>query len=136
MKLFGRLAVSALGAAALVIPAMSAAQAAPDVTVVKSIPESGSQTVKVPGGNSVRFRIPSNATTGYSYTVTTLKNTAESAVSKSRYVEPTNPIPGKGGNIVVLVVPEHSGTTVIKFTNVAPSGAVAGTSQVRLLFMN
>lgn len=135
MRILGLLVVGVSGLA-VALSMSGVASAADDVTLVKSIPESGARTVKVPAGNNVRFKIPSNATTGYSYTVTTLTNTAQAAVSDAKYVAPSEASPGKGGNTVVQVIPMHSGITVIKFTNVAPGGATAGTSRVRLLFMN
>ena len=135
MRVRGFLAV-AVSVLVVALPMTGVASAADNVTLVKSIPESGVQTVKVPAGNIARFKIPSNATTGYTYTITTLMNTAQAAVSDPKYVAPSAAIPGKGGSTVVLVIPMHSGVTVVKFTNVAPGGASAGSSRVRLLFMN
>lgn len=129
MKFVSRIAFTAFVAATLFIPGMGSALAASEVMVVSSIPESGSKTIKVPAGSSVRFRIASNDTTGYTYTVTTLMNTAEATVSKARYVAPADPIPGKGGKTVVAVIPEHSGVTVIKFTNIAPGAPKPGAAR-------
>ena len=134
MKMISRALASASMAFALA--GAGVAQAASNVTVIKSIPETGSKSVKVPAGNTVKFQIPSNATTGYSYTVKTTNNTAESKVSKPKYVAPTAAMPGQGGTTVVTVVPQHSGMTTVTFTNVAPGGAVASVSSVKLTFMN
>ena len=134
MKMISRALATACMAFALA--GAGVAQAASNVTVIKSIPETGSKSVKVPVGNTVKFQIPSNATTGYSYTVKTTNNTAESKVSKPKYVAPTAAMPGQGGTTVVTVVPQHSGMTTVTFTNVAPGGAVASVSSVKLTFMN
>jgi len=136
MKMICSTLVVAFMSFALAGAGAGVAQAASNVTVIKSIPETGSKSVKVPAGNTVKFQIPSNATTGYSYTVKTTNNTAESKVSKPKYVAPTAAMPGQGGTTVVTVVPQHSGMTTVTFTNVAPGGAVASVSSVKLTFMN
>lgn len=107
------------------------------VTVIRAVPATGTKTVSVPGGNSVKFSITSNATTGYAYTVTTGKNTARSTVSPVTYVAPqnTNGKVGVPGKSVVTVKPKHAGTTVVTFTLTSPGGDVAEQSRVALNFM-
>jgi hypothetical protein len=138
MRFVNRLAVSAIIATALVVPSINAAQAAPKVTVVKSIPATGSQTVKVPAGNSVRFRVVYNTSDCYgttgpcTYSIATLKNTAKANVGALQQLPDPSPAGGSsyGAYIVFPVVPKHSGITVIQFTY----GTTV--SKVRLKFMN
>ncbi|MSO27574.1 MAG: hypothetical protein EXQ60_05855 [Candidatus Nanopelagicales bacterium] len=132
------MAASAIIATALVVPSINAAQAAPKVTVVKSIPESGSQTVKVPAGNNVRFRVAYNTSDCYgptepcTYSIATLKNTAKANVGALQQMPDPSPAGGSsyGAYIVFSVVPKYSGITVIQFTCGKP------VSKVRLKFMN
>jgi predicted secreted protein len=107
------------------------------VTVVRSIPATGTKTLSVPGGNYVKFAIPSNATTGYAYTVKTGRNSAQSTVSPVTYVAPQNTdgMVGVPGKSVVTVRPSHAGTTVVTFTLTSPGGDVAEKSRVVLNFM-
>lgn len=116
--------------------AASSGAASSGVTVIRSIPSSGNLNVTVPGGNSVKFSIESNMTTGYAYTVKTGKNTAVSRVSKVSYVAPTNGLMGAPGRSVVTVKPSHSGVTKLTFTLTSPSGEIAERSTVTLEFMN
>lgn len=138
MRFVNRLAVSAIIASALVVPSINVAQAAPKLTVVKSIPESGLQTVKVPAGNNVRFRVVYNTSDCFgaagpcTYSIATLTNTAEANVGALRQLPDPSPAGGSsyGAYIVFPVVPKHSGITVIQFTY----GTTV--SSVRLKFMN
>jgi hypothetical protein len=143
MKRFARttvvLAVTAAFALSLGGNAMAAQPSgqASGVTVIRSIPASGTKTVSVPGGNFAKFSIPSNASTGYAYTVKTGKNTARSTVSPVTYVaaQNTNGMVGVPGKSVVTVKPKHAGTTVVTFTLTSPGGDVAEESRVVLNFM-
>ena len=147
MKSLARTALALGFLAAITLPATgtasasqpsgdSAAPASSGVTVIRSIPSSGNLNVTVPGGNSVKFSIESNITTGYAYTVKTGKNTAVSRVSKVSYVAPTNGLMGAPGRSVVTVKPSHSGVTKLTFTLTSPSGEIAERSTVTLEFMN
>lgn len=138
MRFVSRLAVSAVIATALVVPSINEAQAAPKVTVVKSIPATGSQTVKVPAGNSVRFRVVYNTSDCFgasgpcTYSIATLKNTAKANVGALQQLPDPSPAGGSsyGAYIAFPVVPKHSGITVVQFTY----GTTV--SSVRLKFMN
>ena len=132
--------VALAAVASLAVGGASAAMARPmgdssSVTVITSLPKSGNKTVSVPGGNSVKFSITSNASTGYAYTVSSSKNTAESKVSKVTYVAAQTDLMGAPGTSVVTVKPRHAGSTKVTFTLTSPAGAVAQRSSVTLNFM-
>ena len=131
----GKLRILGAGAmvavTALVIPA---AQATPAPLVITSLKSNANSTVSLKTLREVRFEIPSNVTTGYHYEVSVPKNTAKSKVSRLTYVAPTEAMPGKGGVAVLTVKPKQAGTTSVKWTLVAPGGAVSSTSTVTLNF--
>lgn len=114
--------------------AVPAAVAVPAPLVITSLKTNQDSTVNLKTLREVRFSIPSNVTTGYHYEVTVPKNTAKSKVSKLAYVAPTEAMPGKGGTAVLTVKPKQAGTTAVKWTLIAPGGAVSSTSTVTLNF--
>ncbi len=137
LGLFAAIMLPATGSASASQPSgYSAAKSSGGVTVIRSIPSSGNLNVSVPGGNSVKFSIESNITTGYAYTVKTGKNTAAARVSKVSYVAPNNGLMGAPGHSVVTVKPSNSGITKLTFTLTSPSGEVAERSTVTLELMN
>jgi inhibitor of cysteine peptidase len=79
---------------ALALAAAPAAPAAPaaDVTVGK---EMNGKTVALGRGRTLAIRLPSNATTGYSWTVSALPPILKRA--GDAYLGPRQPIPGAGG---------------------------------------
>ena len=121
-------AAGAIAAVGLVVPAAHAAQAP---LVMKTNQDT---TVSLKTLRTVRFEIPSNITTGYHYDVTVPKNTAKSKVSKLVYVASAPAMAGSGGTSVVTVKPTQAGTTAVKWTLIAPGGAVTSTSTVTLNF--
>ncbi len=114
--------------------AVPAAQAAPAPLVITSLKTNQDSTVSLKTLRTVRFEIPSNVTTGYHYEVAVSKNTAKSKVSKLIYVGDVPSMPGSGGTSVVTVKPVQAGTTALKWTLIAPGGAVTSTSTVKLNF--
>jgi len=114
--------------------ALPVAQAAPAPLAITTLKPDTSTTVSLKTLREVRFEIPSNATTGYHYEVTVPKNTAKSKVSKLKYVAPTTGLMGSGGTAVLTVAPKQAGSTVVKWTLIAPGGAVSSTSTVTLSF--
>ena len=124
-------AAGAIAAVGLVVPAAHAAQAP---LVIKSLKTNQDTTVSLKTLRTVRFEIPSNITTGYHYDVTGPKNTAKSKVSKLVYVASAPAMAGSGGTSVVTVKPTQAGTTAVKWTLIAPGGAVTSTSTVTLNF--
>ncbi len=127
-------AVMVVAAAGITLPAAHAAPAAPAPLVIKSIKTNGDTTVSLKTLRTVRFEIPSNVTTGYHYEIAVPKNTAKSKVSKLVYVGDAPSMPGSGGTSVVTVKPTQAGTTAVKWTLIAPGGAVSSTSTVTLNF--
>ncbi|MDO9486456.1 MAG: protease inhibitor I42 family protein [Actinomycetota bacterium] len=121
----------AIGAIGFAVPA---AQAAPAPLVVTSLKTNQDSTVSLRMLRTVRFEIPSNVTTGYHYEVAVSKNSAQSRVSKLIYVGDAPSMPGSGGTSVVTVKPVQAGTTALKWTLIAPGGAVTSTSTVILNF--
>lgn len=126
-----------LGAAAAMTVtgiALPMAHAAPTPLVISTLKPDTSTTVSLKTLREVRFEIPSNATTGYHYEVTVPKNTAKSKVSKLKYVAATTGLMGSGGTAVLTVTPKQPGSTAVKWTLIAPGGAVSSTSTVTLSF--
>ena len=126
-----------LGAALIIAGvgwAAPAAQAAPAPLVITSLKTNQDSTVSLKTLRTVRFEIPSNITTGYHYEIAVPKNTAKAKVSKLVYVGSTPVLTGSGGTSVVTVNPTQAGTTAVKWTLIAPGGAVSSTSTVTLNF--
>ncbi|MDP2014779.1 MAG: protease inhibitor I42 family protein [Actinomycetota bacterium] len=126
-----------LGAALAVVSvglAVPAAGASPAPLVISSLKTNQDSTVSLKTLRTVRFEIPSNVTTGYRYEIAVPKNTAKSKVSKLVYVGDAPAMPGSGGTSVVTVKPSQAGTTAVKWTLIAPGGAVTSTSTVTLNF--
>ena len=122
------LALAALGVAA------PSADATPAPLVISSLKTNQDATVSLRTLRTVRFAIPSNVTTGYHYEIAVTKNSAKSKVSKLVYVAVGPSMPGSGGTSVVTVKPTQNGTTAVKWTLIAPGGAVTSTSTVTLNF--
>ncbi len=122
------LAVTSLG---LAVPA---AQAVSSPLVISSLKTNQDSTVALKTLRTVRFEIPSNVTTGYHYEIAVPKNTAKSKVSKLVYIGDAPSMPGSGGTSVVTVKPTQAGTTAVKWTLIAPGGAVSSTNTVTLNF--
>lgn len=113
---------------------MPAAEALPAPLVISSLKTNQDSTVPLKTLRTVRFEIPSNVTTGYHLEIAVPKNSAKSKVSKLVYVGDTPSMPGSGGTSVVTVKPTQAGTTAVKWTLIAPGGAVTSTSTVNLDF--
>lgn len=112
------MAVIAVGCGALVISMSTASGVAPmteRVTISTSAPMSG--TVKIPiaaiKGNKFTITLPSNVTTGYSWRQGNKPSASVAKFLDSKYNNPSEQIPGKGGSETWTFQAVGKGTTSI-----------------------
>ncbi len=119
------LALAALLAAAALAPAADAAGKKPTLVIT----ETPAQVRLVPG-ETIAITLPTNRTTGYSWSAQTAGKPGAITVSKGVYQAPdnTNGMVGVPGKTTWTVTAKKNGTGVVKIVATPPGGG-AGTTQ-------
>ena len=122
----------------LFVGACSAALGNPKQTIVQisydQIQQSKTVTreITVDKGTKIILELPSNPSTGYSWSKASIVDTGIIVQNESKYVGPEQPIPGAGGTQVWTFTASEKGTTTIKMEYTRPweTGVVEWTYQI------
>ena len=109
----------ALGAVSVLSPSASAAPAKADVTLTITVLPG---QVRLLPGESVRVRLSTNLTTGYSWAPKVTGAPSAVTVSKGVYTAPNTDLVGAPGRTVWTITARGTGTAVVKFMATPPGG--------------
>lgn len=120
-RLYALLAAAAVSLTAFVAvsPTATAVPAKKNVTLTVTVLPG---QVRLMPGESVKVRLSTNLTTGYSWSTKVTRDKSAVTVSKGSYTAPTTDLVGAPGTTVWTITAKSAGTAVVKFLATPPGG--------------